>query len=135
MSTNLKKYTEGVGRRKEAVARVRITPKTGASEWLINERTPEEYFSVTDLKRVIKEPLTVLDKEPKLTVSVLVKGGGIKSQAEAISLGLARALLKAELVDKPALKEKKLLTRDGRVKERKKFGLKKARKSPQWSKR
>jgi|AntRauTorckE6833_2_1112554.scaffolds.fasta_scaffold17032_4 small subunit ribosomal protein S9 len=135
MATDTKnKYIEAIGRRKEAVARVRITPSSKAT-FIVNEKEIEEYFPLTSHQLEAKKPLATATPEAKFTVSVLVKGGGIASQADSISLGLARALVVADPELKKNLKTAGLLTRDARVKERKKFGLKKARKSPQWSKR
>jgi small subunit ribosomal protein S9 len=128
------RYYEGVGRRKAATARVRIYPG-GEGNIVINDRPVDEYF--TRLMDVIhlKEPLEVTNTEGRYDISVLVSGGGIKGQAGAVRLGIARALLKADPELRPPLRRQGFLTRDARVKERKKPGLKKARKAPQYTKR
>jgi len=132
------RYTEAVGRRKTSVARVRLMP-SAKQGMVINDRPFDNYFHIADLRRIALAPLTSLVGETpaseKWAVSIHVRGGGIHSQAEAISLGLARALIKATPELRLPLKQKKFLTRDSRMKERRKFGLKKARKAPQWSKR
>ena len=133
---NLKKKLQfwGTGRRKKAIARVRLIPAgTGTIE--INERAFEDYFPQGVLRYVVKQPLALLGVEAKYDVLVNVYGGGYTGQAGAIRLGIARALLQAEESSRPALKKEGFLTRDPRVKERKKYGLKKARKAPQFSKR
>jgi len=128
------RYFEAVGRRKTSVARVRITPASKNSI-LINERTLENYFPSVDLQQAALEPVAVLETKPKLAISVKVTGGGVASQAGAIAHGLARAIIIQDISLRPFLKKRKFLRRDPRAKERRKFGLKKARKSPQWSKR
>ncbi len=135
------RYTEAVGRRKTAIARVRIKPNT-KQELVINDRPFDQYFAPAELQRIAVAPLALVPPavglvpaKEKWAISVHVRGGGIHSQAEAIALGLARALIKVDPTFRPALKQKKLLRRDPRMKERRKFGLKKARKAPQWSKR
>jgi small subunit ribosomal protein S9 len=122
------------GRRKQAVARVRIVPGTG--EWKVNGRTLEEYFPNKVHQQIVNEPLKVLELDGAYDVLVRVHGGGPSGQAGAVRLGVARSLngVDAEL-NRPALKKAGLLTRDARVPERKKAGLKKARKAPQYSKR
>lgn len=127
-------YTEAVGRRKTSVARVRITPKA-KQEITINDQTFDKYFHIPDLQRIVVAPLVLAPATGKWLISVHVRGGGIHSQAEAIAMGLARTLVKVEPGLRLALKQKKFLRRDSRMKERRKFGLKKARKAPQWSKR
>jgi small subunit ribosomal protein S9 len=128
------RYYEGVGRRKAATARVRIYPG-GEGNIVINDRPVDEYF--TRLMDIIhlKEPLEVTTTEGSYDISVLVTGGGIKGQAGAIRLGIARALIEADPELRPPLRRQGFLTRDARVKERKKPGLKKARKAPQYTKR
>lgn len=128
------RYIEAVGRRKTSIARVRITsnPK---QELVINDQPFDRYFHIADLQRIVVAPLALAPTISKWKISVHVRGGGIHSQAEAIAMGLARALVKAEPDLRVALKQKKFLRRDSRMKERRKFGLKKARKAPQWSKR
>jgi len=128
-----KKYIEAIGRRKEAVARVRlIKDKPG---FIINEKTMEEYFPLQDYHKKILDPFKATDLENSFFVSIKVKGGGITGQAEAIRLGISRCLIKIDEKLKPALKKAGFLTRDARIVERKKYGLKKARKAAQWSKR
>jgi small subunit ribosomal protein S9 len=129
------RYFEGVGRRKRSTARVRITPSQKNEHTMtVNGVDYTNYFSLESARRTILGPLNVLGTET-FTISVHVRGGGVQGQADAIQLGLARAL---ELYDSglhKQLKDNNYLTRDPRVKERKKPGLKKARRSPQWSKR
>ncbi|MEZ5053300.1 MAG: 30S ribosomal protein S9 [Chitinophagales bacterium] len=128
-----KETINGLGRRKTAVARVYL--KSGNGAITINGKDIKEYINLKQLiDRAIK-PLNVLDAAAKFDISVNVKGGGIKGQAEAISLGIARALVKNDEAVKPALKAENLMTRESRMVERKKFGKKKARKSFQFSKR
>ena len=128
------RYTEAVGRRKTSVARVRIAPNP-KQEFMINDQVFNHYFTITDLQRIVVAPLALAPAMGKWKISVRVRGGGIHSQAEAIAMGLARALVKVTPDLRPVFKQKKLLRRDSRMKERRKFGLKKARKAPQWSKR
>ena len=123
----------GTGRRKSSVARVRILP--GKGEIVINGKNLDEYATTDVTKIIIKQPLVVTNNEGKFDMIVKVIGGGLSGQAGAIRHGLARALVKANEENKPALKAAGFLTRDPRMKERKKPGLKKARKSPQFSKR
>lgn len=134
MATTTKNFIEAIGRRKTSVARVRITP-AAKNAVTVNERGLKDYFPVLAWSKKIEDVLTVAKAKDHFTVSVKVSGGGISSQAEAVCHGLARALVKADRETKPVIKKAKLLTRDSRMKERRKFGLKKARKSPQWSKR
>ena len=133
---NLKKKLQfwGTGRRKKAIARVRLIP-AGSGTIVINDRTFEDYFPQGTLQYIVKQPLVLLDVENKYDVFVNVIGGGYTGQAGAIRLGIARALLEAEPASRPALKNEGFLTRDPRAKERKKYGLKKARRAPQFSKR
>ena len=121
------------GRRKEAVARVRIVPGTGV--WTINGRTLESYFPNKLHQQVVNEPFANLQLEGRFDVIARIHGGGITGQAGALRLGIARALISSEPDDRPALKKAGFLTRDPRATERKKAGLKKARKAPQFSKR
>lgn len=130
-ATKTEKYTEGIGRRKEAVARVRITPASKTS-FVINDKTISDYFKTETLQRIVTE---ALNEKGDFSVSVKVTGGGVNAQAESIRLGIARALVTTNLELRKDLKSKGFLKRDPRVKERRKFGLKKARKSAQWSKR
>ena len=122
-----------VGRRKEAIVRVRLVPGTG--QFNLNGRTLEEYFPNKVHQQLIREPLVTLEKSEQYDVVALLKGGGITGQAGALRLAVARALIETDSDDRPALKKAGFLTRDPRVKERKKYGLKKARKAPQYSKR
>jgi small subunit ribosomal protein S9 len=121
------------GRRKEAVARVRVIAGTG--QFTVNGRTLDSYFPDKVHQQLIKEPLVRLERVEAYDVVATVTGGGISGQAGALRLGLARVLTEAELDSRPTLKKAGFLTRDPRVKERKKYGLKKARKAPQYSKR
>jgi small subunit ribosomal protein S9 len=120
-----------VGRRKEAIVRVRLLP----GQFKLNGRTLEEYFPNKVHQQLIREPFVTLEKADQYDVVALLKGGGVTGQAGALRLGIARALIEVEADDRPALKKAGFLTRDPRVKERKKYGLKKARKAPQYSKR
>lgn len=129
------KYIEGIGRRKNAVARVRITPGAKKNEYTVNEKDIDEYFKTDIQKSTAKEALQKFEVPEKFTVSAKIQGGGLSSQAESLRLGLSRALVKISEDNRPALKKLGFLKRDPRVVERKKFGLKKARKAAQWSKR
>jgi len=122
-----------VGRRKEAVVRVRLVPGTG--QFKLNGRTMDSYFPNKVHQQLISEPFVTLDKVDQYDVIASLIGGGITGQAGALRLGIARALINLDGEDRPALKKAGFLTRDPRVKERKKYGLKKARKAPQYSKR
>jgi small subunit ribosomal protein S9 len=122
-----------VGRRKEAIARVRLMPGTGQIK--VNGRTLENYFPNKVHQQLIREPFVTLEKDAQYDVIATIRGGGITGQAGALRLGISRALINIEPDDRPALKKAGFLTRDARVKERKKYGLKKARKAPQYSKR
>jgi small subunit ribosomal protein S9 len=123
----------GTGRRKEAIARVRILPGTG--QWLINGRPLEAYFPNKVHQQLVNEPFVTLGAEEKFDVVARISGGGVTGQAGALRLGVTRALTLVDPENRPALKKAGFLTRDARVKERKKYGLKKARKAPQYSKR
>ncbi len=127
-------YYEAVGRRKAASARVRLFPE-GEGAIVVNERPLEEYFCRQMDVIHLREPLEAAGMENRFNISVLVKGGGIKGQAGAIRLGIARALLKVDADLRPTLRKSGFLTRDARVKERKKPGLLKARKATQYTKR
>lgn len=127
-------YVEAVGRRKTATARVRIT-KASKTSYLINNKSEKEYFPTEKLNAVIKRPLEVAEKKEHFLITAIIKGGGISAQADALAMGIARALVLEDPEVKAPVKKAKLLTRDSRMKERRKFGLKKARKAPQWSKR
>jgi small subunit ribosomal protein S9 len=122
-----------VGRRKEAVVRVRLIPGTG--EFKLNGRTLDGYFPNKLHQQLIKEPFVTLEKDDQYDVIASLSGGGVTGQAGALRLAIARALIIIEPDDRPALKKAGFLTRDPRAKERKKYGLKKARKAPQYSKR
>jgi len=122
-----------VGRRKEAVVRVRLVAGTG--KFLLNGKSLEEYFPNKVHQQLIREPLVILEKPEAFDIRANLKGGGITGQAGALRLAIARALIEIDIEDRPALKKAGFLTRDPRVKERKKYGLKKARKAPQYSKR
>ena len=126
-------HASGTGRRKEAVARVRIVPGTG--QWTINGRSLDAYFPNKVHQQIVAEPFVTLGAEGKFDVIARIGGGGVSGQAGALRLGLARALTLVDPENRPPLKKAGFLTRDARVKERKKYGLKKARKAPQYSKR
>ena len=123
----------GTGRRKKSIARVYLTPGTG--KITINKRDIDEYFGLETLKVVVRQPLVATETLEKFDVLVNVHGGGFTGQAGAIRHGIARALLKADAEFRPTLKKASYLTRDPRMKERKKYGLKAARRAPQFSKR
>jgi small subunit ribosomal protein S9 len=122
-----------VGRRKEAIVRVRIVP--GSGKIVCNGRELENYFPSKVHQQLIREPLVTAEKADAFDVIANLRGGGTTGQAGALRLGIARALIASEPDDRPALKKAGFLTRDARVKESKKYGLKKARKAPQYSKR
>jgi len=125
--------TRATGRRKEAVVRVRIVAGTG--QWKLNDRTLEEYFPNKVHQQMVREPFVTLERDDAYDVVATLQGGGISGQAGALRLGISRALTVAVDESRPALKAAGFLTRDSRIKERKKYGLKKARKAPQYSKR
>ena len=133
MYTSAKPYFYGTGRRKSSVARVRLYPGTG--KITINGRDVEDYFGLETLKLIINQPFGVTNTAGKFDIVANVKGGGISGQAGAIRHGVARALLLADDTFRPALKKSGFLTRDPRMKERKKYGLKAARRASQFSKR
>lgn len=133
-STKKKVQFWGTGRRKKAVARVRIIPG-GEGAIIINKRTIDEYFPQDTLKVIVRQPLVLTATSDKYDVAVNVNGGGYTGQAGAIRHGIARALIVSEPELRGALKKAGFLTRDPRTKERKKYGLKKARRAPQFSKR
>lgn len=124
----------GTGRRKKAIARVRLIPTTEPSI-TINKRDINDYFGLDTLKFIVNQPLELLQVGGKYAVCVNVTGGGVSGQAGAIRHGIARALCEVDPANRPALKAAGFLTRDPRMKERKKYGLHKARKAPQFSKR
>ena len=123
----------GTGRRKKSIARVYLVP--GKGDVTINKRNMDEYFGLETLKVIVRQPLTLTETADKFDVIVNVKGGGYTGQAGAIRHGIARALLQVDADYRPALKKAGFLTRDPRMKERKKYGLKAARRAPQFSKR
>ena len=133
MYKSAKPYFYGTGRRKKSIARVRIVPGTGAIT--INKRDIDEYFGLETLKLIVNQPFGVTNTAGKFDIICTVKGGGFSGQAGAIRHGLARALLQADETYRTPLKRAGLLTRDPRMKERKKYGLKAARRAPQFSKR
>jgi len=133
MYTSAKPYFYGTGRRKSSVARVRLYPGTGVIT--INGRDVDDYFGLETLKLIINQPLDVTGNVGKFDIVANVNGGGISGQAGAIRHGIARALLLADETYRAPLKAASLLTRDPRMKERKKYGLKGARRAPQFSKR
>jgi Ribosomal protein S9 len=124
---------QGTGRRKNAVARVRLL--AGNGKYTINDRDLSEYFGKKTLEMIVQQPLEVTETLGKYDLIARVHGGGTTGQAGALRMGIARALLKADESLRPALKRAGFLTRDPRMKERRKYGLKKARKAPQFSKR
>lgn len=128
------KYFEAVGRRKTAIARVRITPASKTS-YEINGKSLEEYFPVKEMQLTVTEAINNSKAGDKFHVTAKLVGGGISAQSEATRHGIARAILEYDVNLRGNLKKKGYLKRDPRAKERRKFGLKKARKSPQWSKR
>ena len=123
----------GTGRRKKSIARVRLVPGTGVIT--INKRDIDDYFGLETLKLIVRQPLEAINADGKFDVIANVTGGGVTGQAGAIRHGIARALLEADAENRPALKKAGYLTRDPRMKERKKYGLKAARRAPQFSKR
>ncbi len=132
MDKNADRYIETVGRRKTSVARVRITPSSKTT-FLVNEKDLHVYFPIKEMQTVVMQPLAELNDKFKITAHI--KGGGMHSQSEALRHGIARAVVSHKGELRKALKKAGYLKRDPRAKERRKFGLKKARKAPQWSKR
>lgn len=128
------KYSEAVGRRKTAVARVRVFPAS-KNQLIINNKPAADYFKSGEQEGTALEVFKKMNLPGHFRASARVGGGGLSAQAAAVRLGLARAILKLHQELRPALKKESFLTRDARIKERRKFGLKKARKAPQWSKR
>ena len=133
MYTSAKPYFYGTGRRKKSIARVRLIPGTG--NITINKRSIDEYFGLETLKLIVNQPFGVTGTAGKFDIVCTVVGGGISGQAGAIRHGVSRALLQADAEYRPLLKKAGLLTRDPRMKERKKYGLKGASRAPQFSKR
>ena len=134
MYESKRQYHYGTGRRKSSVARVRVY-ENGTGSITINGRDIEEYFGLDTLKMIVRQPLVATASEGKVDVVATVKGGGVSGQAGALRHGVARALLLASEDYRPLLKKVGFLTRDPRMKERKKYGLKAARRAPQFSKR
>lgn len=134
MAEESKKYIEAIGRRKTSIARVRLNESSKMS-YSINERELANYFPTAELQRIVTEPFTKVKVPGKYKISAHINGGGINSQAEALRLGISRALVEDDKELRTKLKKLGFLKRDPRAKERRKFGLKKARKAPQWSKR
>ena len=130
---NKERYIEAVGRRKRAIARGRVTPAS-KNTFKINDRDLASYFPTEELRKIVEEAMNKV-KVGSFDVSAHIKGGGIHSQAEAMRHGISRVLVKYDESSKTKLKTAGFLKRDPRAKERRKFGLKKARKAPQWSKR
>jgi small subunit ribosomal protein S9 len=130
--TKSERYIETVGRRKTAVARVRLTPASKTT-FVINDKELEGYFPISEMQTIVKQPLSLVSDKFKVTVKVV--GGGAHSQSEAVRHGIARAIVEGEATLRKTVKQAGYLKRDPRAKERRKFGLKKARKAPQWSKR
>ena len=128
-----KPYYYGTGRRKHSVARVRVYPGSGVIT--VNGRGIDDYFGLETLKLIVRQPLAATETADKFDVIVNVRGGGVSGQAGAIRHGISRALLHADIEYRPVLKKAGSLTRDPRMKERKKYGLKAARRAPQFSKR
>ena len=129
------KYQEGIGRRKTAVARVRVSEQEKGGFFLVNGKPVKEYFQDTECQRIALELLEKITLAKPISISVYVQGGGIQAQAEAVRHGIARALVELDQTLRPQLRALKVLTRDPRMRERKKFGLKRARRARQWRKR
>ena len=134
MYESKKKYSYGTGRRKSSVARVRLF-ENGTGSIIINGREIDDYFGLETLKLVVRQPLAALNLTDKVDLIITVTGGGVSGQAGAIRHGLSRALVALNAENRPTLKAAGFLTRDPRMKERKKYGLKGARRAPQFSKR
>ncbi|MFH1188482.1 MAG: 30S ribosomal protein S9 [bacterium] len=130
---DITKYIEGIGRRKTAIARVRIYPDADKADFIINGQKVTDYFDTLRYLKTAQHPLEVT--KTKMSVETKVKGGGMTAQAEAVRMGLSRALVKYKEETKPALKSRGYLTRDSRMVERKKYGRRKARRAFQWKKR
>ena len=128
------KYLNSIGRRKTAIARIRLY-QNGKNQIIVNDKDYRDYFQVEAMQSKVREALDKMKIADKFDISVMVKGGGVDSQAEAVRHGISRALIKLDEAYKKRLRKEGLLTRDSRMKERKKPGLKRARKAPRWSKR
>ncbi len=133
MTTTKSKYIYANGKRKTAVATVRLF--SGSGEITVNDKPAKEYFTPKTLVKVATSPFVIVGAKDKFDVSAKITGGGMSSQAEALRHGIAKALVLSDPLNKTTLKKAGMITRDSRVKERRKFGLKKARKAPQFSKR
>jgi len=129
------KYFEATGRRKTAIARVRLFTQSLPKEITVNDKPYKVYFPIPSLQKTIEAPLEEIKSQDKFRILVKVKGGGLAGQAEAVRHGIARTLVALNPVFRKRLRKAGFLTRDPRMRERKKFGLKRARKAPQWSKR
>lgn len=127
-------YTFAVGRRKSAIARVRLVPK-GTSQFVVNGREVDHYFPTFELRKIVRDAIELTKFGEAADISVKVQGGGVRGQAEAVRLGVSRVIVKLDPELRTTLKKAGFLTRDPRVKERKKYGLKRARRAPQWQKR
>ncbi|MBI1975813.1 MAG: 30S ribosomal protein S9 [Candidatus Vogelbacteria bacterium] len=132
--TNDNQYVSSVGRRKTSIARVRLIAGSKRG-YTINERPLQEYFPTEELRSIVERPIAITQNDGAFLISARITGGGIHSQAEALAHGIARALVIHNPDLRASQKSERLLARDPRMKERRKFGLKKARKAPQWSKR
>ena len=128
------RYIETVGRRKTSIARARITP-AAKNSYKINDKSVEDYFTVAEQRAIVMAAISESKLDQKFDITIMVKGGGVNSQAEAIRHAIARSLITFDQTLRKDLKKAGYLKRDPRAKERRKFGLKKARKAPQWSKR
>jgi small subunit ribosomal protein S9 len=133
VGTDVQGNPRATGRRKEAVVRVRLLP--GSGKWTLNGRSLEDYFPNKVHQQLVNEPLKALDRAESFDIVALLHGGGVSGQAGALRLAIARALIISDEESRPTLKKAGFLSRDSRAKERKKYGLKKARKAPQYSKR
>jgi small subunit ribosomal protein S9 len=129
-----KDYIYALGRRKRAIAQVRLTPG-GKGEIMVNGKTYVDYFTSVEMRQAVLTPLKAVGQDDKVTISIVAYGGGMSGQADAARLGISRALIKLNETFRSTLKKMGMMTRDPREKERKKYGLKKARKGPQWAKR
>jgi len=130
------KYFVGLGRRKTAIAQIRLFNRQGKEKtFLVNEKPLEKYFPMSELQEIALSPLKLMNSVEQFNVSVKVKGGGLAAQAEAVRHGIAKTLVLFNPDFKKTLKKAGFLTRDSRMRERKKFGLKRARRAPQWQKR
>lgn len=134
LSDVARRYVEGVGRRKTSIARVRVT-HSGSGVFLVNNLPWDKYFPTIDMQKAVRDPFDITGNWGQFDVSVKVQGGGPHSQAGAVKLGVARALVKHDETYRKILRDTGMMTRDPRQKERKKPGLKRARKAPQWQKR